>query len=157
MAERVAGVLGGDGERKHARAPAVSDDDLGLARVAVPLERDHVAGIVACVEFHKHAWLLSGSGVAYGCGQRDLMAPTLRFLVRDRARGHAWCCHGTDDCHTGGAAGFRWSARRYARRRWRWARARCGSSTGPTGRWRASTPTRIRSRGAAVSAATRPR
>src|SRR3954453_5423822 len=91
MAERVAGVLGGDGERKHARAPAVSDDDLGLARVADPLERDHVAGIVACVEFHKHAWLLSGSGVAYGCGQRDLMAPTLRFLVRDRARGHAWC------------------------------------------------------------------
>src|SRR3954447_1020792 len=58
VAERFAGVLGGDREREDARGPAVSDDDLGLARVAVPLERDHVARIVACVEFHKHAWLL---------------------------------------------------------------------------------------------------
>src|SRR3954454_1799211 len=64
VAERFAGVLGGDREREHARGPAVSDDDPGLARVAVPLERDHVARIVACVEFNKHAWLLSGSGAA---------------------------------------------------------------------------------------------
>src|SRR3954463_10284885 len=64
VAECLAGVLGGNGEREHARGPSVSDDDLGLARVAVPLERDHVTRIVACVEFHKHAWLLSGSGAA---------------------------------------------------------------------------------------------
>ena len=30
--------------------------------IAVPLERDRVTSIVACVEFHKHAWLLSGFG-----------------------------------------------------------------------------------------------
>src|SRR3954452_17779112 len=36
----------------------VSATTIWVARVAVPLERDHVTRIVACVEFHKHAWLL---------------------------------------------------------------------------------------------------
>src|SRR3954449_1203982 len=58
VAECLAGVLGGNGKREHARGPRVSDHDLGVARVAVPLERDHVTRIVACVEFHKHVWLL---------------------------------------------------------------------------------------------------
>jgi len=48
--------------------PLSATDDLGLARVVVPLERDHVARIVACDQFHKHAWLLSCSGLAYGGG-----------------------------------------------------------------------------------------
>jgi hypothetical protein len=33
MAECFTGVLAGDGERKHARGAAVSDDDPGLARI----------------------------------------------------------------------------------------------------------------------------
>ena len=37
-----------------------SVEDIAFAhRIAVPLERDRVTSIVACVEFHKHACLLS--------------------------------------------------------------------------------------------------
>src|SRR5688572_25486695 len=87
MAERVAGLLADDGEHEQARGPAVADDDLGLARIPVPLERDCVTSIVACVELHKHAWLLSGSAVASTSGgQRDLTASSVRFFDRDRAR-----------------------------------------------------------------------
>src|SRR5918992_3964177 len=91
MAERVAGLLADDGEHEQARGPAVADDDLGLARIPVPLERDRVTSVVACVEFHKHAWLLSGSAVASTSGgQRHLTASSVRFLARDRARVNAW-------------------------------------------------------------------
>src|SRR5512147_2147986 len=91
MPERLGGVLAGDGEHEHARGPAVGDDDLGLARMAVPLERDRVTRIVACVELHKHACLLSGFGVAlWEVAQRDLTASSVRFLVRDRARVIPW-------------------------------------------------------------------
>src|ERR671915_1003897 len=72
MAERVAGLLADDGEHEQARGPAVADDDLGLARIPVPLERDRVTSIVACVELHKHAWVLSGSAVASTGGAAGL-------------------------------------------------------------------------------------
>src|SRR3954468_7148510 len=55
MAERLAGALAGHGEHEQARGSIVSDNDLRLARVVVPLERDRVTSIVACVEFYKHA------------------------------------------------------------------------------------------------------
>src|SRR4051812_6035768 len=95
MPERFAGVLAGHGEHVNARGPPVCDDDLGLARIAVPLERDRVTSIVACVELHKHAGLLAGFGVCRtaGGGQRDLTASSVRLLVRGRARVLSWVRH----------------------------------------------------------------
>src|SRR5215210_2645294 len=55
MAERLASALAGHGEHLHAKGSVVSDDDLRLARVVIPLKRDRVTSIVACVEFYKHA------------------------------------------------------------------------------------------------------
>jgi hypothetical protein len=54
IAERVAGIGAWDEEHEPARVPDVSYDDLGLAGVPLPLERDLVAGLLACVEFNKH-------------------------------------------------------------------------------------------------------
>jgi hypothetical protein len=60
MAERVAGGLPWDGEHEQARGAAVSYDDLRVVGVPVPLERDHITSVLACVELHEHDWLLSG-------------------------------------------------------------------------------------------------
>ena len=62
MAERFAGVLAADGEHEHAQGPAVTDDDLGLARIPVPLERDRVTSILVCVEFQTRLAPFSGPG-----------------------------------------------------------------------------------------------
>jgi hypothetical protein len=84
MAERVAGVLAWDDEHEHAGVSDVSDDDLGLARVSVPPERDRVTGVVTCIQFDKHA-------------------SRVRFLARDRARVNAWFSTGIDPLvHAGG-------------------------------------------------------
>ena len=43
-------------------AVPISYDDPGVARVPIPLERDRETSVLACVEFHKHDWLLPGFG-----------------------------------------------------------------------------------------------
>ena len=62
MAERVAGICAGDAEDEQALISAISYDDPGVARVPIPLERDRETSVLACVEFHKHDWLLPGFG-----------------------------------------------------------------------------------------------
>ena len=95
MPERVAALGARDEERESARVPAVGYDDLVLARVPLPLERDPVAGVLACVEFHKHDWLLSGFGrLSCESWETALTAPTVRFLVRVRAGVLPWVRHG---------------------------------------------------------------
>src|SRR3954454_23509624 len=71
MPERVAGVGAWNGNHGQPLGLAVSDDDLRVVRVSVPLERDRVAGVLACVEFDEHP-------------------SRLRLLVRGRARGMPW-------------------------------------------------------------------
>src|SRR4051794_3241962 len=71
MAERVAGVGAWNGNHGQPLGLAVSDDDLRAVRVSVPLERDRVAGVLACVEFDEHP-------------------SRVRLLVRGRARGMPW-------------------------------------------------------------------
>jgi hypothetical protein len=58
MTEGVAGVGRWDGKDELAGGSDVTYDDLRGARLAVPLERDGVAIVLACVEFYKHVWLL---------------------------------------------------------------------------------------------------
>src|SRR5215207_11472896 len=62
MAERVAGICARDAEDEQALISAISYDDPGVARVPIPLERDRETSVLACVEFHKHDWLLPGFG-----------------------------------------------------------------------------------------------
>src|ERR671918_821847 len=59
MVERVASVLAFDEAHEQARGPAVGYDDLGLARVPVPLGRDRVINVRASVHLYKHDGLLS--------------------------------------------------------------------------------------------------
>src|SRR3954453_11959941 len=74
-------------EHEQARGSIVSDNDLRLARVVVPLERDRETSIVACVEFYKHA-------------SRGRLQPTARARVRP------WVAHGIDRlCTPGGEFG----------------------------------------------------
>jgi hypothetical protein len=54
MAERVGGVSAWNAEHGVARRPDVVNDDLGLSRVTVPLERDRETVILAFVEFNEH-------------------------------------------------------------------------------------------------------
>src|SRR3954449_12508167 len=94
MAERLAGALAGHGEHEQARGSIVSDNDLRLDRVMVPLERDRVTSIVACVEFYKPA-----SSVR--------LQPTTRTRVRP------WVAHGIDRlCIPGGEFGTSGADRR---------------------------------------------
>src|SRR4051812_49117429 len=58
MAKRLAGVLARHREDQHTRGPAIGDDDVGLARIAVPFERDGEVAVASCVELDKHARLL---------------------------------------------------------------------------------------------------
>jgi hypothetical protein len=51
-----------DAEDEQALISAISYDDPGVARVPIPLERDRETSVLACVEFHKHDWLLPGFG-----------------------------------------------------------------------------------------------
>jgi hypothetical protein len=51
-----------DAEDEQALMSAISYDDPGVARVRIPLERDRDSSVLACVEFHKHDWLLPGFG-----------------------------------------------------------------------------------------------
>src|SRR5215208_2902957 len=62
MAERVTGVGAWDSEYEQALVADVCHDDLGLVRVRIPLERDRVISVLACVQFDEHERLLSGSG-----------------------------------------------------------------------------------------------
>jgi hypothetical protein len=62
MAERVAGIGAWDAEDEHALVSAVSYDDPRVAGGPIPLERDRVTVVLACVEFNEHDWLLSGFG-----------------------------------------------------------------------------------------------
>src|SRR3954469_13886302 len=62
MAERLTGVGAGDREYEQGLIADVCHDDLGLARVPIPLERDRVISVLACVRFDEHDRLLSGSG-----------------------------------------------------------------------------------------------
>jgi hypothetical protein len=62
MAERLTGVGAWDREHEQALVADVCHDDLGLARVPIPLERDRVVSVLACVQFDEHDRLLSGSG-----------------------------------------------------------------------------------------------
>jgi hypothetical protein len=55
---------------------------------------------MARVEFHKHDWLLPGFG-----GKRRLTAPTVRFLVGDRARVMHGSATGIDHWRTGSRRG----------------------------------------------------
>src|SRR4051812_31520485 len=75
MPERVAGVGAWNGNHEQPLGLAVRDDDLSVVRVSVPLERDRVAGVLACVEFDEHR-------------------SRLRLLVRGRTRGMPWFSHG---------------------------------------------------------------
>src|SRR5918999_4592159 len=63
VAERVAGVGAQNGENEQARVPDVGQDDLGLAGVTIPLERDRVTSVLAGVQLHEHEptpfWLRS--------------------------------------------------------------------------------------------------
>jgi hypothetical protein len=47
------GIGAWDAEDEQALVP-VSYDDPRVARVPIPLGRDHEASVLACVEFHKH-------------------------------------------------------------------------------------------------------
>src|SRR3990170_4842889 len=89
MAERVAGIGARDPEDEQALVSAVSYDDPRVAGVPIPLERDRVTVVVACVEFHEHDWLLSGFALRQG-RERHLTASRMRVLVRDRARRMPW-------------------------------------------------------------------
>src|SRR4051794_412580 len=71
MPERVAGVGAWNGNHEQPLGLAVRDDDLRVVRVSVPLERDRVASVLACVKFDEHP-------------------SRLRLLVRGRARGLPW-------------------------------------------------------------------
>src|SRR3954452_20320895 len=71
MPERVAGVGAWNGNHEHPLGLAVRDDDLRVVSVSVPLERDRVASVLACVEFDEHP-------------------SRLRLLVRGRACGMPW-------------------------------------------------------------------
>src|SRR3954469_6001636 len=62
MAERLTGVGAGDREYEQGLIADVCHDDLALARVPIPLERDRVISVLACVRFDEHDRLLSGSG-----------------------------------------------------------------------------------------------
>src|SRR3954465_6988549 len=62
MAERLTGVRAWDREHEQALVADVCHDDLALARVPIPLERDRVISVLACVRFDEHDRLLSGSG-----------------------------------------------------------------------------------------------
>src|SRR5215213_10131554 len=61
MPERLTGVGAWDGEHEQALVADVCHDDLGLARVPIPLERDRGTSVLACVQFVEHDRLLSGS------------------------------------------------------------------------------------------------
>jgi hypothetical protein len=54
MAERIGGVSAWNAEYGVARRPGVVNDDLGLSRVAVPLQGDCETVILASVEFNEH-------------------------------------------------------------------------------------------------------
>src|SRR5215203_1596831 len=71
MAKRFAGVLAGDGEDQHTGGPAVGDDDVRLARIAVPLERDGEVEVVSGVELHEHAWLLVAAPLSHSRAARS--------------------------------------------------------------------------------------
>jgi hypothetical protein len=105
MAERVAGIGAWDAEDEQALVSAISYDDPRVARVPIPLERDHETSVLACVEFHKHDWLLPGFGHLIRKDGKRLMAPTVRFLVRDRARVIAGSATGIDRWYTGSRRG----------------------------------------------------
>src|SRR3954452_7194514 len=62
MAERLTGVGAWDREHEQALVADVCHDDLCLARVPIPLERDGVISVLRCVQFDEHHRLLSGSG-----------------------------------------------------------------------------------------------
>jgi hypothetical protein len=61
MAERVAGIGAWDAEDEQALVSAISYDDPRVAGVPIPLERDCVTVVVACVEFREHDWLFLAS------------------------------------------------------------------------------------------------
>src|SRR3954464_9560385 len=62
MAERLTGVGAWDREHEQTLVAYVCHDDLGLARVPIPLERDRVISVTAYVQVDEHDRLLSGSG-----------------------------------------------------------------------------------------------
>ena len=104
MAERVAGIGARDAEDEHALVSAIKLH-ARVARVPIPRERDREPSVLACVEFHKHDWFLTGFGHLIRGDGRHLMAPTVRFLVRDRARVIAGSATGIDRWYTGSRRG----------------------------------------------------
>jgi hypothetical protein len=54
MAERVGSMGAWNAEHGVTRAPHIVNDDLRLARVAVPLQGHCETVILACVEFNEH-------------------------------------------------------------------------------------------------------
>jgi hypothetical protein len=91
MAERVAGVGAWDAEHETACVPDVVHDDLCAARVAVPLEGDRAAGVLACVEFQEHEWLLPASWETLAA---VVTAARMRLRLPDRPRVAPWVSDG---------------------------------------------------------------
>src|SRR3954469_9406625 len=80
MAERLTGVGAWDREHEQTLVADVCHDDLGLARVPIPLERDRVISVLACVQFDEHDRLLSGSGGS--CAGLRAWSPRARPAIR---------------------------------------------------------------------------
>src|SRR3954451_7612656 len=72
-AERLTGVRAWDGEREQALVADVCHDDLAVAPVPIPFERDRVISLSACVQFDEHDRLFPG------CAHRTC-EPSLRGI-----------------------------------------------------------------------------
>jgi hypothetical protein len=90
MAERVAGIGAWDAEGEQALVSAISYDDPRVAGVPIPLERDGVTVVVACVDFHEHYWLLSGFGISSLRAENALDG--IKRALPDAGSGISWTC-----------------------------------------------------------------
>src|SRR4029079_11254608 len=119
-------------EREHEQALVadVCHDDLGLARLPIPLERDHGISVWACVRFDEHDRLLSGSGhrsckTSPGQDATHVTAnTTLPRRPRSRLRANASRAHASGKISTDGRRSSPASASLAIDRSW----SRCGST-----------------------------